>query len=448
MDPEPPSFIILQAASPEGYGGIIISIVVLLILLICSALVSGAEVAFFSLGPKDRDDLALEPNKKSEVTLELLNKPKDLLATILIANNFVNVGIVILSSFIFNSLYVSEASPILKAVLEIGVITFVILLIGEVIPKVYANRNSLKLALFMSRPLKAIGGVPPVSWMRKALVSGTEFINKAAKKRSVDISTDELEQALALTKEDSDSDEDHKILEGIVKFGNTDVKQIMRSRVDVCAIDDSKEFSSVMETIIETGYSRLPVYKEKFDEVIGILYVKDLLPFIDSEKDFKWQELLRPPFFVPENKKIDDLLKEFQEMKMHMAVVVDEYGGASGVVTLEDVLEEIVGDITDEFDDDDLVYSKINNDTYLFEGKTPLVDMYKVLDIDGKEFESTKGESDSIAGFIIEQAGKILRNNESVTFSDFKFIVEASDKKRVKTVKVIRNVKENENEED
>lgn len=448
MDPEPSSILILETAPVTGMSGIVISIIILVTLLFCSALVSGAEVAFFSLGPKDKEDLDVEPTKSSLITLSLLSKPKDLLATILIANNFVNVGIVILSSYVFNNLYTSSDSPIFKAVLEIGVITFVILLIGEVIPKVYASRNSLKLALFMSRPLKIIGSVPPISWMRKALVNGTEFINKAAKKRAVDISTDELEQALALTKEDSDNEEDHRILEGIVKFGNTDVKQIMRSRVDVCALEESEAFNSVMETIIETGYSRVPVFKEKFDDVIGILYVKDLLPYIDAEDNFEWQTLLRPTFFVPENKKIDDLLKEFQEKKMHMAVVVDEYGGASGIVTLEDVLEEIVGDITDEFDADDLVYSKINESTYLFEGKTPLVDMYKVLDIDGKEFEQTKGESDSIAGFIIEQAGKILRNNEHVTFSNFKFIVEASDKKRIKTVKVIINKIVEEEDED
>jgi CBS domain containing-hemolysin-like protein len=212
----------------------------------------------------------------------------------------------------------------------------------------------------------------------------------------------------------------------------------MRSRVDTIAIEKSINFDELLEVIREAGYSRIPVYEEKFDDVLGIIYIKDLLPHLGEEAKFNWRTLIRSPFFVPENKKIDDLLKEFQSMKMHMAVVVDEYGGASGIVTLEDVLEEIVGDITDEFDDDDIIYSKINENTFIFEGKTPLVDLYKVLDIDGKSFEQAKGESDSIAGFLIEQSGKILRNNESFEFENIKFIVESSDKKRVKTVKIIK----------
>lgn len=414
------------------------SFLILSVLLLCSALISGSEVAFFSLGPTEKEELKLAKSKSSETAISLINDPKELLATILIVNNFINVGIVILSSYVFGQLY-PEGTGIawVRTLIEVAGITFIILLIGEVIPKVYANRNPLKLALFMSKPIYSISRIPPISWMKLGLVNGTDFINKAAKKRSLDVSTDDLENALELTREENDTEDDHKILEGIVKFGNTDVRQIMRSRLDVVAIEQSSTYAELMELILEAGFSRIPVFKENFDDVIGIVYIKDLLPHLSEEEDFNWQSLLRTPFFVPENKKIDDLLKEFQDMKMHMAVVVDEYGGASGIVTLEDVLEEIVGDITDEFDDDDLVYTKVDDNTYVFEGKTPLVDLYKVLDIDGKNFEEAKGESDSIAGFIIEQAGKILKNNEFILFENYKFVVESSDKRRVKMVKVM-----------
>lgn len=415
-----------------------ISFLILAVLLLLSALVSGSEVAFFSLGPTEKEELKTGKSKSAETTIALINDPKELLATILIANNFINVGIVILSSYVFGQIYPEDYGiPWVRTLIEVAGITFIILLIGEVVPKVYANRNALKLSLFMSKPIYNVGRIPPISWMKLGLVRGTDFINKAAKKRSLDVSTDDLENALELTREENDTEDDHRILEGIVKFGNTDVRQIMRSRLDVTAIEEKATYKELMDVILDAGFSRIPVYKENFDDVIGIVYIKDLLPHLNESEDFNWQSLLRTPFFVPENKKIDDLLKEFQDMKMHMAVVVDEYGGASGIVTLEDVLEEIVGDITDEFDDDDLVYTKVDDNTYVFEGKTPLVDLYKVLDIDGKNFEEAKGESDSIAGFIIEQAGKILRNNEYIIFEDYKFVVESSDKKRVKMVKVI-----------
>ena len=290
----------------------------------------------------------------------------------------------------------------------------------------------------MAKPIYFAGKIPPFSWLKMVLVNGTDVIIKSARKRSIDISTDDLEHAIALTREENGSEDDHRILEGIVNFGNTDVKQIMRSRVDTVAIEKNINYEELLKVIREAGYSRIPVYEEKFDDVLGIIYIKDLLPYLNEGVEFDWRALIRPPFFVPENKKIDDLLKEFQSKKMHMAVVVDEYGGASGIVTLEDVLEEIVGDITDEFDDDDLIYTKVDENTFIFEGKTPLVDLYKVLDIDGKSFEQVKGESDSIAGFLIEQSGKILRNNETFEFENIKFIVESSDKKRVKTVKIIK----------
>jgi putative hemolysin len=445
MDGDPQHFSSIFILSINLGTEIWISIGVIIILLLCSALVSGSEVAFFSLSPVDRMDLEENKNKSSETVKLLLNKPKDLLATILIMNNFINIAIVILASYVFLNFYPeTDEFDILRGIIEIGVITFIILLIGEVVPKVYANRNSLKIALIMAKPIYFAGKIPPFSWLKMVLVNGTDVIIKSARKRSIDISTDDLEHAIALTREENGSEDDHRILEGIVNFGNTDVKQIMRSRVDTVAIEKNINYDELLKVIREAGYSRIPVYEEKFDDVLGIIYIKDLLPYLNEGVEFDWRALIRPPFFVPENKKIDDLLKEFQSKKMHMAVVVDEYGGASGIVTLEDILEEIVGDITDEFDDDDLIYTKVDENTFIFEGKTPLVDLYKVLDIDGKSFEQVKGESDSIAGFLIEQSGKILRNNETFEFENIKFIVESSDKKRVKTVKIIKrnNVEE------
>ncbi|PWH85746.1 gliding motility-associated protein GldE [Brumimicrobium oceani] len=441
-DTDPLSFILLSTTSVDFGFSFWISLAILLLLLIASALVSGSEVAFFSLTPEDKEGIRESSDPSADISLRLLNNPQDLLATILIVNNFVNVAIVILSSYIFTQIYPVNPDIIgvdyLRTAVEVGGITFVLLLIGEVIPKVYANRNSLKLVKLMSTPLSTIGKIPPFSWLRMFLVTGTDIILKYARKRQIDVSTDDLENAIALTREESTSADEQRILEGIVNFGNTDVRQIMRSRVDTVAINETMSYEDLMQIILKSGYSRLPVFKDTFDNVMGILFVKDLLAHLNAPSDFDWNKIIRQPFFVPENKKIDDLLKEFQEKKMHMAVVVDEYGGSSGVVTLEDVLEEIIGEITDEFDDEDIVYTKVDDSTYVFEGKTSLVDMYKVLEIDGKAFEEVKGESDSIGGFLVEQSGRILRNNEAYTFENFKFIVESSDKKRVKTIKIIK----------
>jgi gliding motility-associated protein GldE len=422
--------------NPWSFG---ISAFFLLVLLMCSALVSGSEVAFFSLQGSDLDQLKTPKDKQEEKVNKLINKPKELLATILIANNFINVAIVILSSFIAKDFLELIESDTLRMVLEIVVITFVILLLGEVIPKVYATKNALSLAKKMAKPLDVFGKIPPFSWIKRALVQGTDFISKIAKKKEIEVSADDLEQAVELTKDDEGGSDDHKILEGIIRFGSTDVKQIMHARTDTVAIDVSASYHEVLEVIQDCGFSRIPIYKETFDNVEGVLYVKDLLAFIHSEDSFAWQELIRQPFYVPENKKIDDLLKEFQEKKMHLSIVVDEYGGTSGIVTLEDVLEEIVGDISDEFDAVNIKFSQIDESNYVFEGKTPLIDLYKVLDVDGKSFEECKGESDSIAGFVIEQAGKILKKNEKIDFENFTFTIEASDKRRIKQVKVTIN---------
>ncbi|WP_107039614.1 gliding motility-associated protein GldE [Brumimicrobium mesophilum] len=441
-DTDPFSFILLSISSSDFGVNFWISILVLILLLAASALVSGSEVAFFSLSPEDKEGIRESNIPSSETSLRLLNNPRELLATILIVNNFVNVAIVIIASYIFAQIYPVNPDFVgvdyLRTTIEIGGITFVLLLIGEVIPKVYANKNSLQLVKLMSSPLNTLGKIPPFSWLRIFLVNGTDVILKYARKRQIDVSTDDLENAIALTREEHTTADEHRILEGIVNFGNTDVRQVMRSRVDTIAVNEENSYEQLMQVILNSGYSRIPVFRGTFDNVTGILFVKDLLKHLNAPSDFAWNQIIRQPFFVPENKKIDDLLKEFQEKKMHMAVVVDEYGGSSGVVTLEDVLEEIIGEITDEFDDEDIVYTKIDESTYLFEGKTSLVDMYKVLEIDGKAFEEEKGESDSISGFLVEQSGRILNNNEKYIFENFKFVVESSDKKRVKMVKIIK----------
>lgn len=427
-DPVP---VILQAGFPDLF----LYIFLILLLIVCSALISASEVAFFSLSPAEKDELKDENSGNSQQTLKLLSRPKDLLATILITNNLVNVCIIILSSTLLEGLYTGKNETLVFFIEVVG-ITFFLLLLGEVVPKIYGSRYSAKTARIMARPLAFFNILPPISWIRMFLVSGTNILNRRARKRGVNLSTDDLEHALALTKEENASEEEHRILEGIVKFGNTDVRQIMRSRLEVVAISGELTIQEVLEVILEAGYSRIPVYETSFDNVTGILYIKDLLPYLNDEQ-YDWKQLVRKPFFVPENKKIDDLLKEFQGMKMHMAVVVDEYGGANGLVTLEDVLEEIVGDITDEFDDDEIVYTRIDDDTCLFEGRTALVDFYKVMNIDGKEFEASKGESDTISGFLVEQAGRILRNNEFIKFCGLKFVVESSDKRRIKMIKVL-----------
>jgi gliding motility-associated protein GldE len=432
------SLLITLATNTSFSGTVIFSVLTILILLVCSALISASEVAYFSMGPLEKEVLKIEEGKQAETARELLKSPQDLLATILIANNFVNVGVVIISSFLLDAVFgASATNELFRFLIDVFLITTIILLVGEVIPKVYATKNGLTIAKFMAPVLHLISTLPPFSWLKRFLVNGTSLIHKYAKKRGVKISTDELEQILALTKEETTSEEEHKLLEGIIKFGNTDVKQIMRPRMEIVAIENTSNYTEVLQIILHAGYSRIPVYASTFDNIIGILYIKDLLPHLEEGEAFEWLDLIHKPFFVPENKKLDDLLKEFQSKKMHMSIVVDEYGGASGLATLEDVLEEIVGDITDEYDEKEINFTKISDTNYQFEGRTALVDFYKVLEIDGKDFEANKGESDTLGGFMVEQAGRILRNKEHIEFENFKLIVEKADKKRIKTICVI-----------
>ena len=415
-----------------------LSFLAVVMLVVLSALLSGSEVAMFSINTEQRKTLKDSTNNNTGRILKLLEEPKKLLATILIANNFVNVSIVMASNYVFNNLFIDGSiSETMNFILQVIVVTFLILLFGEVIPKVYANNYNIQFSKFMSLPLLVLKKIfYPVSL---ALINSTNIIDRKIEKKRESLKADELEHALNLTKDSVDNEDEKKILEGIVKFGHTDVKQIMTPRTDVISFDVTTKYIDLMEELKGIKFSRIPVFEESFDKIKGVLYAKDLLGKMDEKKNFNWTSLLREPKFVPENKKLDDLLKEFQEEKTHIAIVVDEYGGSSGIVSLEDVLEEIVGDITDEFDEEDINHKKIDDHNYIIDGKTSLIDVYKLLEINGENFENAKGESDTIAGFCIEQAGKILLKNEKINFDTYTITVEAADKRRIKKVKITIN---------
>ncbi|MBT8184403.1 MAG: gliding motility-associated protein GldE [Eudoraea sp.] len=436
MDPDPLSllsnFVFLNSAFA-------LKIVILIVLLGCSALISGAEVAFFGLSPTDINGIKEEETARGGIVVTLLGRPKKLLATILIANNTINIGIVLLFSAIGDTIFASVQYTLLGIVsvrflLEVVVATFLILMFGEILPKVYANRNQKQFAHFMAYPLKALDFL--FSPLSLPMRSATIFLYDKLGKQKTNLSVDHLSQALELTSEGDTTKEEQKILEGIVTFGNTDTKQVMRPRIDIFALSEEMKYPDVLSEIRNHGYSRIPVFSENMDNVLGVLYVKDLLPYLDR-KVFDWISLIREPYFVPENKKLDDLLVEFQDKKIHLAVVVDEYGGTSGIVTLEDIIEEIVGDISDEFDDEDLVFSKLDDFNYVFDGKTTLKDFYRVAKIDDEEvFEEQKGESETIAGFVLELSGSFPKRGEKVHFRDYQFLVESLDKKRIKQIKI------------
>ena len=414
--------------------GIALNFIVILLMLFCSALISGAEVAYFSLTPNNVKYLNQEKSKKALLTLKLLEKPNKLLATILITNNFINIGIIILSTYFTASIFQSLENSIMEFMFQIVVITFIIVLFGEITPKVYANRNALWFSKWMSIPLNLSSKLfSPLSYL---LTSSTSFIDKRLKRKKEVVSMDEIAEALELTAETDPNEEEQKILKSIVEFGNIDVKEIMKSRVDVVAIEQKLLFEKVIDLVVDSGFSRIPVYKENFDDVIGILYVKDLIPHLDQKSDFKWQNLIRSAYFVPETKMISDLLKEFQDKKIHLAIVVDEYGGTSGIVTLEDILEEIVGDITDEFDDDGNVFSILDEHNFIFEGKISLNDFLKTVKGETDYFDDVKGDSDSLAGLISELKGAIPKKGEVIKFAPYIFTIESSDRRKIKRIKV------------
>ena len=396
-------------------------------------MVSAAEVALFSLTQKDMSILLEENTSKANSISKLLQQPKKLLATILVANNFSHIGVVIIFSFVGNSIFSMIESPVLKFAIEVILVTFLILLFGEVLPKIYASRNNIKFSKFVANPMTVLDKLlSPISLPMRSM--SVYMHDKLAKQKS-NISVDQLSQALGLTSTEDTSSEEQKILEGIVSFGNTDTKQVMSPRIDIFALEINETFAEIYSKIVSKGYSRIPIFRENIDQIEGVLFVKDLIPHI-NKKEFDWNALMREPFFVPENKKLDDLLKEFQSKKSHLAIVVDEYGGTSGLVSLEDVIEEIVGDISDEFDDENLNFSQIDDKNFLFEGKMNLKDFYRIVDVDNEMFESSKGEAETLAGFILEILGNFPKRGQKINFSNVRFTIEVVDKKRIKQLKV------------
>lgn len=414
---------------------IIIGFIILAILLIGSGLMSASEVAYFSLRPEDIEKLRNDKSSKNQSVLKLFSMPEKLLSTILVANNTINVTIVLLAAFISARLFDFSAEPLIGFIVEAIVITFLLLFFGEILPKVFASRNGLQTAVFMAFPLTIL--IKILKPVTSLLIKSSSIVKKRTSRRSSDLSMDDLSDALELTSDELDEDE--KILKGIVNFGNISVNAIMCPRIDVTAVDIKLGFCQIISVIIESGFSRIPVYSESFDNVKGILYAKDVLPYMNNTDSFKWQSLLRPPYFVPETKKINDLLKEFQQKKNHMAIVIDEYGGTSGIITLEDILEEIVGEITDESDEDEILYRKIDERTFMFEGKILLNDFLKVLDLDENFFDYVKGESETLAGLILELTGEIPKKNQVIKYGDFKFTIESADRRRIREIRVEYN---------
>jgi len=428
LDPEPSLFF-----NANLDINLIIGFVGIFILLLLSAIVSGAEVALFSLSQKDIDETLQENLSKGKIISNLLDKPKKLLATLLVANNFLNIGVIILFSFIGRNIFSAISSPVFKFILEVTLVTFFILLFAEVLPKVYASRNNIKFAKRVAYPIAFLDKIlTPISLPMRSV---TLYLQNKLGKQKNSFSINQLSQALELTDSEGTSSEEQKILEGIVSFGNTDTKQVMSPRIDIFGLEISETFDAICPKIIEKGFSRIPVYRDNIDQIEGVLFVKDLLPHIDKE-EFDWTSLIREAFFVPENKKLDNLLKDFQSLKSHLAIVVDEYGGTSGLVSLEDVIEEIVGDISDEFDDENLNYSQIDEKNFLFEGKINLKDFYRIIDVNEDIFESHKGEAETLAGFILEILGNFPKKDQKVPFENCVFTIEAVDKKRVKQIKV------------
>lgn len=424
---------VLNVFQPENFNiGAISGILVVLLLLFVSALVSGSEVAYFSLLPAELDKIRNAKSRGGRIAAGLLKHPDRLLATILVTNNFVNVGIVILSTFITSNLFDFGSRELLAFLIQVVVITFLILFFSEVLPKVYANRYALRFALFTAPGLLFFTKIfSPVS---SVLIRSTSIVNKRLIKKKGNLSIDELSDALELTEESLP--EEKKILKGIVKFGNIDVKDIMCPRVDVVSIEKNAPYTQLLELVQESGFSRIPVFEETFDEIIGVLYIKDLLPYLDKKDSFDWNSLIRPPFFVPESKKINDLLKEFQVEHIHLAIVVDEYGGTSGIVTLEDILEEIVGEISDESDAEEQAYKIIDENNIIFEGKVLLNDFYKIANTEDDIFDEVKGDADTLAGLILELRGEFPKKEDKLAYKDFVFQVKEVDKRRIKLIHV------------
>lgn len=419
--------------------GIVLAAILAAFLLLLSGFASGSEIAFFSLSPQGLDEL--EPDKRSEDSriVMLRDDSERTLATILIANNFVNVTIIMLCNYIFGSL-VKFKSEWLEFLCITVLLTFLLLLFGEIMPKVYSRQTPLK---FCRRVVGGIMFLRKLFWpLETILIRSGMLAEKVMQKENRQLSVDDLEQALELT-DKNDIKEEQSMLQGIIRFGDETAKEVMTSRQDIVDLDIRSSYADVLKCIVENNYSRIPVYQDNTDNIRGVLYIKDLLPHLGKPASFRWQSLIRPPYFVPETKKIDDLLREFQENKVHIAIVVDEFGGTCGIVTLEDILEEIVGEINDEFDEDEKTYSKLNYNTYLFEGKTLLSDFCRILQIDDDEFSDVEGDADTLAGLLLEIKGDFLSIHEKIDYLNYTFEVVGLEERRISRVKVIIHEKKN-----
>ena len=442
--PDPDPLIgLLTVVSNNFYKGFtdqpisaIIGLIVLCLLLIASALISSSETAFFSLKPADIEDLESRTDSKSRMALRLREKPKTLLATILIANNFVNVTITLLSTYIMALLFNMRDYPVAAFFLEVVIVTSLILIVGEITPKIFASKRPVKVARFMARPLNVMSAIfKPLS---KLLVNSTSFMDKHLEKKKSEISLEDLSTAVDIATEESTPLEEKQMLKGIASFSEKEVSGVMIPRVDIIGVEKGMEFTEMLAIVIKSGFSRIPVYDETLDKVEGVLYVKDLLPYLDAVS-YEWQKLIRPAFFVPENRKINDLFQDFREKKIHIAIVVDEYGGTSGLITMEDVIEEIVGEINDEFDEASIEehYTQLDDGSYLFKAQTSIVDFCKVFGVDEDYFEPMQGEADTLAGLILEIEGRIPEIGFKFNFEKFHMEITDADTKRIKEVKVV-----------
>lgn len=423
------------------------SLLVVAILLLISALVSGSEVAFFSLSPKTLNDLEEEESTRAHNVLKLMRTPnttegpRNLLGTILVVNNLVNISIVLIATVVAEDLFPSDTLPAwVNTLIHVVGVTFLLVLFGEVVPKIYATSFGVELAKFTAAPIIFLQRILRPAWL--PLVRMGRWLDNKLEPPMREVSVEDLEQALELTDNAERSEDEQRILEDIVNFGSKDAKQIMTPRMDISTFERNDSWAHVRATIVASGFSRIPVHEGSHDQIVGILHVKDLLPSLHQD-NLDWTSVLRTPMYIPEGKKIDDLLREFQAKKVHMAIVVDEYGGTSGLVTLEDVLEEIVGDIADEFDEEEVIHSVLDEFTFLFEAKTPLLDVYRILELEEDKWEAAKGESDTLGGFMIEQSGRLLRKGEVVEFDGVSLVVDAGDSRRIHRVKIILPPNEN-----
>ena len=414
--------------------GAIVAIVLAVLLLFASGFVSASEIAFFSLSPSDLSEIEEEEHPSDKHITNLLKDSERLLATILISNNFVNVTIIMLCNFFFAEVVDFGDSVIVEFLVITVILTFLLLLFGEIMPKIYSAQHTLKFCRFAAPVIMVLKKV--FSPLSNLLVRSSFIVNKCVVKKNYNISVDDLSQALELT-DKSEISEESNILEGIIRFGGETAKEVMTSRLDMVDLEIASSFKEVLDCVVENGYSRVPVYEDSRDNIKGILYIKDLLPYLKKDADFKWQNLIRPAYFVPETKMIDDLLRDFQANKIHIAIVVDEFGGTSGIVTMEDIIEEIVGEINDEYDEEERSYVKINDHTYVFEAKTLLSDFYKIVKVDSDVFEDVVGDADTLAGLLLEIKGEFPKLHEKLEYDNFLFEVLEMDARRILKIKVI-----------